>query len=92
MPLEKGIVTIGVEPSCWKIPIPGKVSGLADEEICFFWGTDVKEEGKGGETERKRRPTWGVLSRPGPSHGAKLASARPIDGEGRIALPPTLRV
>jgi hypothetical protein len=28
-------VTGSPVPSCWKIPIPVKVSGLADESICF---------------------------------------------------------
>lgn len=35
MPLAKGMVTISRKPSYWKIPIPVKVSGLADEDICF---------------------------------------------------------
>lgn len=34
--MVQGIVTISPVPSCWKIPIPVKVSGLADESICFL--------------------------------------------------------
>ena len=55
--MVQGILTVSPVPSCWKIPIPVKVSGLADESICFLIFLEGKEKiignVEGDDTRRK---------------------------------------
>lgn len=52
--MVQGMLTTNPVPSFWKIPIPIKVSGLADESICFYMRV-MEGSGEGKNDLRESR-------------------------------------